>query len=140
MFMDKIIAPLVIAVSAFLYFTHDAGFNFERASPEKRVAFAERQANQAVSKGNFIKRSEPGAVKVSPDGLHVRLKVKGDHGIMEGRRRADTFRQACKGYLDSYLDSHGIVLGLEFYAESGAMAGTLTLAPAVCERTVAMAR
>lgn len=137
--MDKIATPIVLAVFAFLYFTHDAGFNFERAGAAKRVAFAERQALGAVSKGRLVARTGPRALIVSADGLHVQVKVRSDGGNMENGRRPGTLKRACRGYLESYLDEHDIVLRLGFYDDKARMAGVLTLSPTVCKRAAAMA-
>ncbi|MFN3911271.1 hypothetical protein [Hyphomonas sp.] len=136
--MDKIATPVILAVSAFLYFTHDAGFNFERASAEKRVAFAERQALGAVSKAQLVARTGPRSVIISADALHVQVKVRTDGGNMESRRRPETLQRACKGYLESHLDKHDIVLRLGFYDDKARMAGVMTLSPTVCERAAAM--
>ncbi|MBI1398866.1 hypothetical protein [Hyphomonas sp.] len=138
--MDKIATPVVLVVSAFLYFTHDAGFNFDRASPEKRVAFTERQAQEAVRRAQLVVRDEPRAVIVTGDAKQARVKVRSDGALMESRRRQDTFRQACAGYLASYLDGHDIALRLEFYDDRSRMTGVMSLTPKVCERTAAMAK
>ncbi len=137
--MDKIATPVILAVAAFLYFTHDAGFNFERASAEKRVAFAERQALGAVSKAQLVAHTGPRSVVVSADGLRARVKVRADGGNMESRRRPETFRRACNGYVKSHLDGHDIVLRLEFYDDQARMAGVMTLSPAICKGAAAKA-
>lgn len=136
--MDKIATPIVLVVGAFLYFTHDAGFNFERASPEKRAAFAERQAHNAIEKGQLVARTDARSVVVSGDAMRVQVKVRSDGGLMENRRRSETFDKACAGYIDSYLDRHDIVLKLEFYDDNAQMTGMITLSPKVCARAVAM--
>ena len=130
--MEKFAAPIVVLVSVFLYFTHDAGFNFEKAKPEKRIEFVQRQAHRAAKDGHFMARSDAGAIWVSSDQKQVRLKMHADAAMQVGKHRQAMIRRACQGYLNSYLDEHAITLRLEFYAESGAMAGSMSLSPSVC--------
>ncbi|MBK8196924.1 MAG: hypothetical protein IPK75_01045 [Acidobacteria bacterium] len=136
--MEKIAAPIIALVSIFLYFTHDAGFNFERASLEKRIAFVERQAHQAADGGHFTVRSGADAFYISGDQMLARLKMSAD-GLAFGRNRPAMVRQACEGYVGSYLDEHSIALRLEFYRDAGTMAGTISLSPSACASYVAQA-
>jgi hypothetical protein len=75
------------------------------------------------------------ALWVSSDQLRARLKLRAAGAIESSRGRNDVQRAACKGYMDSYLDEHGITLRLEFYRDDGPMAGTMTLSPRVCSVT-----
>ncbi|MFN7163567.1 MAG: hypothetical protein ACK4P2_02000 [Hyphomonas sp.] len=137
--MEKFAAPIVAIVSVFLYFTHDAGFNFEKAKPEKRVAFVERQAVKTSVRAEFNLRKGPDAIVISEDQLRVRLKLQADGMLKLGSHRTALFRKACESYTKSYLDEHGITLRLEFYQDSGAMAGTMSLSPRVCAPAETMA-
>jgi hypothetical protein len=76
--MDKLTIFVVIAVSVFLYFTHDAGFQFESEEPAKRAEFVERQARRAASGAHFLISSDRDAVLVSRDQKSVRLKIPSD--------------------------------------------------------------
>ncbi len=130
--MEKFAAPIVAIVSVFLYFTHDAGFHFEQAKPEKRAAFVERQAVKTLAHTEFTLRTGPDAIFVSDDQMRVRLKLRADSLLKRGSHRAAVFHKACERYTQSYLDEHGITLRLEFYQDSGVMAGTMSLSPRVC--------
>lgn len=130
--MDKLTVLVVIVVSVFLYFTYDAGFQYESADAEKRAAFVERQAHRAASGAHFLISPEADAVLVSHDQKSVRLKIPSDRTSNFDQRRPDVFRQACKGYLGSFLDEHGVTLRFEFYRTSGAMAGSMKMSPGAC--------
>lgn len=130
--MEKIAAPLVALVSVFLYFTHDAGFNFEAAKEDKRMEFAQRQAHAAAGHAGLVVRGEEGAVFVSRDQMLVRLKIRADGALNFSRHQAGMMQGACTGYLESYLDEHAIALRFEFYRDTGTMAGTLSLSPSAC--------
>ncbi len=130
--MDKFAAPIVAIVSVFLYFTHDAGFNFEQAKPEKRIAFVERQAAKTLAHAAFTLRTGPEAIVISDDQLRVRLKLRAHSVLKPGSRQKALFEKACDSYTRFYLDEHGIALRLEFYLDSGAMAGTMILSPHAC--------
>ncbi len=130
--MDKLTVLVVIAVSVFLYFTHDAGFQFESAGPEKRAEFVQRQAHRAASGAHFLVSSDRDAVRVAGDQKSVRLKIPSDRAANFDQRRADVFRQACAGYLGSFLDEHDVTLRFEFYRSSGAMAGSMKMSPGAC--------
>ncbi len=134
--MEKFAAPIVAIVSVFLYFTHDAPFNFEKAKPEKRVAFVERQALKTAVRAEFNVRGGADAVFISEDQFRARLKLQADGMLKQGSNRTALFRQACESYTRSYLDEHGITLRFEFYQDSGAMAGTMSLSPRVCAPAV----
>lgn len=136
--MEKFAAPIVAIVSVFLYFTHDAGFKFEQANPEKRAAFVERQALKAAARAEFTLRTGPDAMFISDDQLRARLKLRADSLLKLGSQRAAVFNKACESYTKSYLDEHGITLRLEFYQDSGAMAGTMSLSRRVCARVTSM--
>jgi hypothetical protein len=130
--MDKLTIFVVIAVSVFLYFTHDAGFQFESEEPAKRAEFVERQARRAASGAHFLVSSDRDAVLVSRDQKSVRLKIPSDRTANFDRRRADVFRKACEGYRGSFLDEHDVTLRFEFYRSSGAMAGSMKVTPGAC--------
>ncbi|WP_353255099.1 hypothetical protein [Hyphomonas sp.] len=130
--MDKLTVFVVIAVSVFLYFTHDAGFQFESEEPAKRAEFVERQARRAASGVHFLISSDRDAVLVSRDQKSVRLKIPSDRTANFDRRRADVFRKACEGYRGSFLDEHDVTLRFEFYRSSGAMAGSMKVSPGAC--------
>lgn len=136
--MEKLAIPILLIVAVFLYFTHDAGFHFERASAEKRFAFAERQALKAAQKAElplyYAKNVQ--TLAISADALRVTLKIRVDGTMMLERRRTEINRQACEAYLKSFLDEHDIVLRLEFYRDTGAMAAMMTLTPQPCMRMV----
>lgn len=139
--MEKLAVPILLIVGVFLYFTHDAGFQFERASAEKRYAFAERQALNAAKKAElplyYAKNVQ--TITISDDAMRVTLKIRVDGTMMIERRRAEINRQACEGYIKSFLDEHDIQLRLEFYRDTGAMAALMTLAPQPCMRMVNIA-
>jgi hypothetical protein len=130
--MDKLTVLFVIAVSVFLYFTHDAGFQFEGAEPSERAEFVERQAQRAASGAHFLMSSDADAVLVARDQKSVRLKIPSDRTANFDQRRAEVFRKACSGYLGSFLDEHAITLRFEFYRSSGAMAGSMKMSPGAC--------
>jgi hypothetical protein len=135
--MEKFAAPIIAIVSVFLYFTHDAGFNFEEAKPEKRVEFVERQSAKAAAHAGFAIRSSPDAVFISADQRLARLKLRSDDASNFGTHQLQIFTRACKGYSDSYLGKHDISLRFEFYRDTGAMTGTMSLSPGVCARQAA---
>lgn len=130
--MEKFAAPIVAITSIFLYFTHDAGFQFERAEADKRAAFVERQAQKAIAGPGLQMFPGAGSVWVSDDQLSARLRLLSDGAIQSGRHRTELYRAACDSYLESYLDEHGIVLRLEFYRADGPMTGTISLSPRGC--------
>ncbi len=134
--MEKFAAPIVAITSVFLYFTHDAGFQFERADVDKRVAFVERQAQKTVAGPGLQMLPGSNSVWVSDDQLRARLKLQSDGAIQSGRHRTELYKAACESYLESYLDEHGIVLRLEFYRADGPMAGTISLSPRGCALAV----
>lgn len=136
--MEKFAVPIALIVGVFLYFTHDAGFQFERASAEKRLAFAERQAVKAAQQADLPLLYAPGlqTIKITEDAMRVTLKIRIDPMMMYDRRRNEVNRLACEGYLKSFLDEHDISLRLEFYRENGLMAGMLTMSPKPCMRMV----
>lgn len=135
--MEKFAAPLVVIVSVFLYFTHDAGFNFKEAGPEKRAGFVERQSAKAAAHSGFSMRPGPDAVFISADQRLVRLRVRASEALNSGAHRPKMFKRGCEGYSQSYLGAHGITLRLEFFRDSGTMAGTLSLSPGVCAAALA---
>jgi len=130
--MEKFAAPIIAIVSVFLYFTHDAGFNFEKAEPEKRVEFVERQSSRAAAIAGFNIRSSPDAIFISGDQRLVRLKLRSEEVASFNARRAQILAHACDGYSASYLGKHSIALRLEFYRDTGVMTGTLSLSNGVC--------
>jgi hypothetical protein len=136
--MEKFAIPILLIVGVFLYFTHDAGFQFERASAEKRLAFTERQTVLAARKGELPLYHAAGVktVSITKDAMRVTLKVRAEGTMMLDRRRAEINRMACEGYLKSFLDEHDIVLRVEFYRDNGTMAGIMTLSPQPCRRSV----
>lgn len=140
--MEKLAVPILLIVGVFLYFTHDAGFQFERASAEKRVAFVERQVTLAARKGELplFNTSNAQSMAISEDAMRVTLKVRVDPTMMFDRRRTEINRIACEGYIKSFLDEHDISLRLEFYRDTGAMAALMTLTPQACHRMVAVSK
>ena len=140
--MEKLAIPILLIVGVFLYFTHDAGFQFERASAEKRFAFVERQAQLAARKAELplhTAKNSPTMI-IAEDAMRVTLKIRVDPTMMLDRRRTEINRLACEGYLISYLDEHDIALRLEFYRDTGAMAAMMTLTPQPCRRMVEAAQ
>lgn len=138
--MEKLAVPILLIVGVFLYLTHDAGFQFERASAEKRLAFSERQALNAARKAElplYYAANAP-TIMISEDAMRVTLKIRVEPTMMLDRRRVEINRMACEGYIKSFLDEHDIILRLEFYHDTGAMAAMMTLAPQPCARMVAM--
>jgi photosystem II stability/assembly factor-like uncharacterized protein len=130
--MEKFSAPIVVAVSAYLFFTHDAGFRFETAKPEKRAAFVERQAQRAVTEAKLVALSGADSIFISSDQLNARIKVDAEATPGQETRRIHAFAAACEGYDASYLGEHGIALRLEFFRDSGAISGTITLTERAC--------
>jgi hypothetical protein len=130
--MEKFAAPIIAIVSVFLYFTHDAGFNFEEAELEKRVEFVERQSFRAAAIAGFSIRSSPDAIFISSDQRLARLKMRSEEVANFSARRAQILAHACEGYSASYLGKHNIALRFEFYRDTGVMTGTLSLSPGVC--------
>lgn len=135
--MEKFAAPIFAIVSVFLYLTHDAGFNFEEAGSERRTEFVERQSAKAAAFSGFSVQSSPDAVFISADQRLVRLKVRASDASNSGAHRPQTFTRGCEGYSQSYLGKHGITLRLEFFRDTGMMAGTMSLSPGVCAAAVA---
>ena len=130
--MEKFAAPIIAIVSVFLYFTHDAGFNFQEAVPEKRIEFVERQSARAAAIAGFSIRSSPDAVFISSDQRLARLKMRSEEVASFSARRAQILAHACEGYSASYLGKHNMALRLEFYRDTGVMTGTLSLSTGVC--------
>ncbi len=130
--MEKFAAPIIAIVSVFLYFTHDAGFNFQGAAPEKRIEFVERQSARAAAIAGFDIRSSPDAIFISSDQRLARLKMRSEEVANFSARRAQILAHACEGYSASYLGKHDIALRLEFYRDTGVMTGTLSLSTGVC--------
>ena len=130
--MEKFAAPIVALVSVFLYFTHDAGFNFEDASAEKRVAFAERQAQKAVSQAHLLALGVTDTVFVSGGQKMVRVQLHSDGPTRFSPHRPEFAHHACEGYFASYLDEHSISLHLEFYNGPSEMAGSMVLSKSTC--------
>ena len=135
--MEKLAAPIIAIIIVFLYFTHDAGFNFQEAEPEKRIEFVERQSTRAARLGGFAIRSSPDAVFVSNDQRLVRLKLRSEEMASFSARRAQILKHACRGYSGSYLGKHDIVLRFEFYRDTGVMTGSLSVSPGICARRTA---
>jgi hypothetical protein len=130
--MEKLAAPVVVALTAYLYFTYDAGFRFDDAPPEKRAAFVERQAERAVKQAKMVVLSGGRSTFVASDQLNARVKLDAEATPSQQTRRTHAFAEACKGYAASYLGEHGIALRLEFYRDSGAISGTMTLTERAC--------
>lgn len=140
--MEKLAVPILLIVGVFLYFTHDAGFHFERASAEKRVAFVERQAQLAARKAELplYHAKNTSTMIIAEDAMRVTLKIRVEPTMLLERRRTEINRLACEGYLKSFLDEHDISLRLEFYRDNGAMAAMMTLTPQPCRRMVEAAQ
>jgi hypothetical protein len=140
--MEKFAVPIALIVGVFLYFTHDAGFQFERASAEKRHAFVERQANLVARKAEFplYHDSKLQSLVITEDAMRATMRIRVETTMrIEGRRTAINLK-ACEGYLKSFLDEHDITLRLEFYRGPGTMAAMMTLTPISCKRMVEVAQ
>lgn len=136
--MEKLAVPILLIVGVFLYFTHDAGFQFERASAEKRIEFVQRQAQLAARKAQLPLYQAKGVqtLMISEDARRVTLKIRVETTMRIEHRRGQINLAACEGYLQSFLDKHDIPLRLEFYREGGVMVSMMTLTPQTCLRMV----
>lgn len=135
--MKKVVAIIIAVIGVFLFFTYDVGFDFERADPQERVDFVERQSGRAAMFSGFHVRSGPDAVFVSADQRLVRLKARASGAPKSGAQRSQTFTRGCQGYLRSQLAKHAITLRVEFFRDNGMMDGTISLSPSMCPAAAA---
>ena len=108
--MGKLAVAIIALVIVVLYFTYDAGFNFQEAEPEKRIEFVERQSSRAAALAGFAIRSTPDAVLVSSTQRLVRVKLRSEAASNFSVHRQQLFKRACRGYSASFLGEHNIVL------------------------------
>lgn len=130
--MEKIAVAIIAVIIVVLYFTYDAGFNFQEAEPEKRIEFVERQSARAAALAGFAIRSTPDAVLVSSNQRLVRVKLRSEAASNFAVYREQLFKRACRGYSGSFLGKHNVVLRFEFYRDTSVMTGSLSLSSGVC--------
>jgi hypothetical protein len=134
--LEKVMIPLTLIFGTVLYFTRDAGFDFNAASVEQRAGFTERQSRAWVTRAGLapVLRSQVKSVETRDGGMIAIVRIHLNDTSLVTRKRTETYARGCTAYMKSRLAEFGIAESVRIESDTGALVANYSFKPGTCSR------